>query len=337
MAMRGPIIVGLLLWGGTALCAALLASDYGAPPDADAGVADAKSDDKPLAQVLASGERAPAYVATDDRWLYWLDAPYGSTEGSLHRSDKNGEHAIVLADHLTQPVDLAVDETGSYYVAGTEKGTGIEHVERDGSTRSWIVKDGTVCGVAVIHGDLYWTTGEGRIMHRSEERRPEVIASDQNYPCSITTDGARIYWANRGTGQPGEGSVVRIDIDGKNFTRIATEEYGPNAVRVSDEDVYWTTTDGLVKHVKTSGGRAEVVHLTKFSFISSIAVAGSRLYWTENGEIWSRSRTSAEEEAVVRDLKVARGLVIDEGFVYFTDFGTNTTADGRVMRIEKPE
>src|SRR5439155_25544530 len=98
--MRTALHVGLgvAFWIGVAATFALLVSNFGAPPDpnADAGAGGHATKDEDDAgvehrvDVVASSEVDPTEVAVDDDAVYWLDAPYGTNDGSPHRAANDG-------------------------------------------------------------------------------------------------------------------------------------------------------------------------------------------------------------------------------------------------------
>ena len=78
------------------------------------------------------------------------------------------------------------------------------------------------------------------------------------------------------------------------------------------------------------------MRITQFSLITSIDLDASHLFWTEGGSVWTKKKTEHANTLIADGLHVARGVAIDSRDVYFTDFGTNTKPDGRILKAARP-
>src|SRR5262249_5850217 len=115
----------------------------------------------------------------------------------------------VLANGLTSPVGLAVDDINVYF--STTGGGVVSSVPRSAS-----IDAGTV---------------------------PTVLASGRANPFAIAVDASSVYFTVRGSGA-NDGSVVRVDKQTKKTFTIADQQALPAGIAVDGAFVYWANEEG---------------------------------------------------------------------------------------------
>lgn len=224
-----------------------------------------------VSTVLASANQ-PAYIAVDDRWVYWSEANGGPdyTQG-LRKVARDGSTtedvtllggpgAFVLLDESIylswgppccgQPAQIALMPKSGGELASL--------VQADASD---LVTDGTY---------LYWT---GRTLqadgswYGALSRMPrsggqvDVLAGNLAFPSKLALYGGRVYWIESGDGTPISGSVKSVPIDGGAVAVLASGLEAPTDIAVDATGVYWseagrTGKDGAVRRISPSSAFA---------------------------------------------------------------------------------
>ena len=145
-----------------------------------------------------------------------------NTWGKTQRLNVNGSNFQPnLITDLDMPNHIALDVAGSK-LYWTEAGERIRRANLDGSNIETVGTDfGTLGGIAVAVGKLYWTeqTGEstGRIQCANlDGTSVETLASLRSIPFGIVVDTAerKLYWTNTA------GKIQRANLNGKNIETL---------------------------------------------------------------------------------------------------------------------
>lgn len=106
---------------------------------------------------------------------------------------------------------------------------------------------------------------------------PTILASGQDRPTGITTDGTAVYWATLG------GDVMKVDKSGGTPATMASEQTGALAIAVDSASVYWTTVFGTrsIMKVPLSGGAPTVIATGENPY--GLAVTTDTIYWSDFG------------------------------------------------------
>ncbi|WP_437951035.1 hypothetical protein WME98_09645 [Sorangium sp. So ce296] len=195
--------------------------------------------------------------------------------------------------------------------------------------------------VAVAEGNVFWTNwGGDSVMQWSHSGNTIItLASRQWGPIGIKSDGAHVFWVNRGDESGSTGQVMRVPVGGgQEPTAIATGQPKPLHVAIDDDFVYWTNEGGpVVRARKDSDGSEPLVTISSDAGMPwAIAVDDTRVYWTvqdRGGRVMSAPKGSTGEGPFTT-LATEQGdpyeIAIDDTYVYWT-----TPTIGTVMRVAK--
>jgi hypothetical protein len=198
----------------------------------------------------------PVAVTADSNNVYWVDY----YNGQVWQAPINGgSNAILLAGQRNRPVRLAVSGGYVYWIdyGTTQAGTG------------------SVNRIAI--------GGGGTVTQ---------LASGQDEPEGIATDGINVYWTSR----TNTGSVNKVPVAGGTATVLADNQGGPWAIVVdqpaadagaSQAFVYWTNyNDNNIQKVPTTntGPSAPYVLASQQNNPVAIAVDAKAVYWANQGD-----------------------------------------------------
>jgi len=124
----------------------------------------------------------------------------------------------------------------------------------------------------------------------AEPVEPLVLASDQDRPIGIVSDGSHVYWTNAGDGSTATGSLMRVPVGGGPVEELANGLINPSEVDVDDTNVYWVAygtsgpNGGLSTVPKAGGPQVDLV--TGYTQVWDLVVVGTsgsaRVYYTCN-------------------------------------------------------
>ncbi len=110
-----------------------------------------------------------------------------------------------------------------------------------------------------------------------------TIASGQNNPGAVVSDGTNVYWVNQGSPPDyADGAVMKVSVTGGEATTLASGQSGPSAIAVDATSVYWVMAgpiDGAVVKVSLGGGKITTLASGQ-SLPTGIAVDATSVYWT---------------------------------------------------------
>jgi len=109
-----------------------------------------------------------------------------------------------------------------------------------------------------------------------------VLAVGQAEPCAILVDASFVYWANRGSGKLGGGSIMKVARDGGEPIVVADGLDTPEAMVVDSGGVSWTShgpnASGGLFRTSLDGGA--VFGLANVDVTRGLASFGDELFWT---------------------------------------------------------
>jgi hypothetical protein len=110
-----------------------------------------------------------------------------------------------------------------------------------------------------------------------------ALASGQNNPGAIVSDGANVYWVNQGSPpEYADGAVMKVSVMGGRTTTLASGQSLPSAIAVDATSVYWVAggpADGAVRKVALGGGTITILASGQAQ-PTGIAVDATSVYWT---------------------------------------------------------
>jgi hypothetical protein len=129
----------------------------------------------------------------------------------------------------------------------------------------------------------------------------KVIVTDCRYPDGLVVDAeaGHIYWTNMGVPNLNDGSIERVDLDGRNRKTIVPEggTHTPKQLHLDKENgkLYWSDREGMrvmrsnldgskiETLVETGKGDADSADATKWCVGITVDAARGQIYWTQKG------------------------------------------------------
>jgi hypothetical protein len=128
-----------------------------------------------------------------------------------------------------------------------------------------------------------------------------VVSEARRHPDGVVVDVAagHIYWTNMGNPSANDGSIERVDLDGRNRTTIVPEgrTFTPKQLQHDTENdrLYWSDREGMrVMRSNLDGSNIETLVQTghdeddrrderNWCVGMALDVEGGKLYWTQKG------------------------------------------------------
>jgi hypothetical protein len=149
-----------------------------------------------------------------------------------------------------------------------------------------------------------------------------TLATGQDDPFAIATDGIGVYWTNNANGAADAGSVMRVAVDGGSPVALATGLSQPRYLAIDDTRVYWTDISRVTAWSKAYGTIATVASLQGFP--EGIAVDRTNVYWANedpfDGGVMSIGLDGGTPRSVATDDNDALLLAISPTTVYWVDY-----------------
>jgi hypothetical protein len=239
------------------------------------------------AEPLRSGLPWVNSVVADETYVFY--SGYGSspgTNGYVTRMPAAGGSGTDIIATLNYPNSIALE--GSYVYWGANYGKDVQRAPKAGGAPTPLFT-GSVTNTNVSVGadatDVYFTLWDEGTVSRapgSGGGGATPVASSQNHPCGVVSDGTYVYWANAGTApQFTDGAIMRSPVSGGGATPIATNQCDPTGwLRVDATHVYWTNNcdGGSVMRVAKAGGTVEPLATGQTS-AGGIDLDASSAYW----------------------------------------------------------
>ena len=158
-------------------------------------------------------------------------------------------------------------------------------------------------GKAAVGRLLFLEASEGRILSVNPDGSDKkVIFTGGRMPdgIAVDVDAGHIYWTNMGNPTQNDGSIERVDIDGKNHKTIVPKgaSFTPKQLHLdkSSRKLYWCDREGMrVMRVNLDGSKIETLldtsggdarpgpDVRKWCVGISIDPDRGHMYWTQKG------------------------------------------------------
>lgn len=235
-------------------------------------------------------------LVIDDENLYAIDHTVDVSLPRLYRIPRSGgapERIVTEEESIT---DAAVQAGVLYYTVGNQvKSVPADATDATGTVVASSAASGYLLGVAVDGSLLFWSTGgaqppaansiEGDLISGGDRRTLGATQGSYYGQDSLTTDGARVYWANGATLQRNvyDASAAQETIAsarGAHITAFAVN--ATTAYYASSAPFSINPGDRLEK--ATFGGKPRGIARHQ-GVIRSLVVGESGVYWTSENKI----------------------------------------------------
>jgi hypothetical protein len=323
------------------LPAAVIPADYVDPAKISKVRPEAPHEGGPDGTELAKGQAGPNSVAVDDRFVYWTNFEDDAIVKT--RKDGSGEPTVIHRNDPGSNKFITVDRSAVYW-GGTSlykqvKATG--KTERFGSGSSLLVYNVIPAGQHV-----YWVDGgKEQVQLRSMKSNgtdARAIGSAETQDFMLAIDGETAFKGSFRPNADDEGQIDVVSLTGGPSSSFAKTRY-LWGLAVDRKFVYWLEgrSMGAVKK-KPRTGDGEAVTLSEGMRIfapQSLASDENSLYFTAlgagsgQGAIGKVSKAGGDAKWLAEHQVVPQGLIVDDAFVYWVNFGP--TKNGTVRKIRK--
>jgi hypothetical protein len=212
---------------------------------------------------LATGQEAPWGIAVKSGSVYW------TASGAVRSVPAEGGALTTLFSGQAETRGIATDGVNVYWAT---EGT-PQACPADGGTCAPPVSGSLV--MAPIAGGAATT-----------------LATGQNNPLRVATDGVNVYWTDEGTANDQafapddtDGAVMAVPVGGGTPIAIASNQFMMGGLATDGASVYWTragtnstATDGAVMKAPVGGGTSTPLATGQY-FPTEIAVDATSVYW----------------------------------------------------------
>ena len=108
-----------------------------------------------------------------------------------------------------------------------------------------------------------------------------TLASGQQGPQTLATDGVKLYWTTQGTGLMSDAAVMAMPVNGGAPVQLVGGLYEAESLAVAGTNVYFATSTA-VESVPTVGGAATTLTTGSWLGWGGIAVGGGNVYFVQS-------------------------------------------------------
>jgi hypothetical protein len=264
--------------------------------------------------------------------------PCGATTSDPKNCGRCGHDCLggACANSACQPVTLASGQNLPAYLA-LDNANVFWTNSGDGTIRSVPIAGGSprlvatgavprVWVVAVTPDVVVWTENGGtRVAGVPRDGGSSYpIATAQDAPRGITTDGVRVYWTNEG---PDAGFVESAKLDGTDPQVLTGQQGSSKDIAVANGWLYWANADdGTIARMQTDGGGAGVVASAQPNAFG-LALSNDSLYWTTHvdGGVIAHAKTDGTGLTTLATGQASpRAIAVDATHAYWTNQNDGT-------------
>lgn len=143
-----------------------------------------------------------------------------------------------------------------------------------------------------------------------------LIASGQNVPRDLRSDGDYLYWLNEGRRSEGKPGLFRVAKRGGEAQELAAG-LGIYAFDLDADSIYWVHPENQSVHKAPKAGGAATTLATEQENLSALVVDATHVYYACAEEIRRVPKEGGNVEVVASQLALPSGLGLDESFVYW--------------------
>lgn len=224
----------------------------------------------------------------------WSPSGYNN-DGRILKRPLDAGDPVVLATGEILPLHITLDTENIYWTTETE----LRKMPLSGGTPTTIAAEYGAPQSIVAAGEyVYFTVSPAKLVRAAIHGNDVVELIDESATnaafMDLAVDAKHLYWTSRGAVGAGNGSILRMPIEGGAVTTLATGQADPTQIAVGTTHVYWTNTGdfhasvGLMR-VPVAGGEAETVVSTQsavyaqYAEMGGVFVDAENLYYTVKG------------------------------------------------------
>lgn len=176
---------------------------------------------------------------------------------------------------------------------------------------------------------LYWNSNGAIRRVLKEGGKPETVVSENvGSGIDLAVDEERVYWIGHGYYSSGAPAVPKAVLSAKKTGGtpeiFAGGQMTPHSLAVDDANVYWLTSDGVVKRPKTGGKSQTLVEIDPAEGIDELALDAESLYFGSRGKgesRWSLKRAAkiGGEATVIAPRFSLKQMTAANGTIHFFD------------------
>ncbi|RKG70287.1 hypothetical protein [Corallococcus terminator] len=212
-------------------------------------------------------------TASDGRFAYWVERRTG---GVVMRASLDSGGEQLMAFNRNEPLAIATDGTHLYWTEAA--GSILKLPVATPLATPTVLATGLtgLGGIATDGTTLFWTEGGAvRKMSNQGGTRSDVVTARSNVTGRLTVDGTHVYWQ--------EGDAIRKVAKGGGTVSTLLTRASITGL-ASDGAQVWLAEDGMpgrILRVPVGGGAAVQAFTPTFN-LTSVAVGGDHVVWTEN-------------------------------------------------------
>ena len=244
---------------------------------------------------------------------------------------------------LKSPENITIDtEDGKIYWS---EGADLKRANLNGSNRRDIATgSGSLTGIAVAGGKVYWTEKSRGVGNRGQIRRANpngsnaetLVTINKAIPLGIAVDftGRKLYWTDS------DGKIRRSDLDGSSVEDVVTGLRTPASFSVGSSlqptftltgtvigspAIYWADkqANNIQRVDLNNSSVEEIVPGVPDSSAIALDLTGGEIYWTETdtGKIRRANLNGSNVQDIITELTGPSSIALDlvRGKIYWTD------------------
>jgi hypothetical protein len=285
--------------------------------------------------VIASGQHSPQAIASDGKFVYWVDAD--SVVGAVVKAPVGGGAARYIATNLStadteqialDSAKLYVPVDGSILALPSDPASPIV-----GASSSYVVADGKTNAVASDGKSLYWAQATPSVKSSISVVTASLAggaattlgtASSPAWRNYLAVDTANVYVT------PGAALIAEVGVNGGATTTMPIRA---ECLAIDATHIYFTDAGaGTVNKMPLHGGPIMVLADEQLG-PWRIAVDGAAVYWgadQNGGSLMKVAKSGGAATTLATGYGEPRAIAVDGASVYWAD-----PASGRVLRVAK--
>jgi hypothetical protein len=289
---------------------------------------------------LAGHQAGPEFIAVDDHFVYWTN--FEDDAVLKIAKDGSGTPIEVSRNDRGENKAIAVDDKALYW-GGTSL---YQQPKSTGLTRRFNSGSKMIYNLVPSGGRIFWANADATNVQLKSMKSGGTDVRDIGPAVSqdftFATDGSTAFVGRFDVNADDAGQIEMIRIGGGSPSPFAKTRFVWR-ITFDSHFVYWLegrTLGAIMKKDRRGVGHA--VALTNGVVIvrpQSFVADANSLYWTDlgtgNGEgvVGKVSKAGGDGHAIARHQIVPQGLAVDDGFVYWVNFGP--TKNGTIRKTPK--